>query len=191
MNKTLLLAGAACLFSMNAMASDFNYCDMRATVGMDYTYSNADIEKVDGINAFKNSLNSGAINAGIKFNRYMGIEAFYQQSENGTKTVLNDIKTKSKFDAYGADVIGYMPVHDKIDLLGSVGLAQYETNATIMDYSEVAKASEDGLGVRFGLGAQYNVTENWGLRAMARYNWLDLDNVNHITELSAGVRYTF
>ncbi len=193
MKKTLLLASAACLFAMNANAGDWNMHNIRPYVGLDYSYSDADIDKVDRVDAFNHNFNTGSVNVGLKFNRYVSVEAFYQQSSNETKTLFNEYKTKAKYDAYGLDVYGYLPVYcDKVDLIGSVGLAQYEANGNVMSRSEgMHKSSDDGIGIRAGLGAQYNFTENWAVRALGRYTWLDLDNVNHMTEFSAGVRYTF
>ena len=51
--------------------------------------------------------------------------------------------------------------------------------------------NEDGLGVRGGLGLQYNINDNLAVRGLARYVYLDMDEVDYLTEFTAGVRYSF
>ena len=77
MKKTLLLAGVACLFSFGANAADYSLSELRPYVGLDYVYTDANIKKETRI---KTDYNSGAINAGIRFYDYLGLEAFFQQS---------------------------------------------------------------------------------------------------------------
>lgn len=48
-----------------------------------------------------------------------------------------------------------------------------------------------GLGLRFGAGAQYNFNEHLAARAMIRYSDIDVEGVDKIVDLTAGVRYTF
>ena len=104
MKKTLLLAGVACLFSFGANAADYSLSELRPYVGLDYVYTDANIKKETRI---KTDYNSGAINAGIRFYDYLGLEAFFQQSgeRKSMKGTLD--QTKSEFYAYGLDLYGY------------------------------------------------------------------------------------
>lgn len=183
MKKTLLLAGVACLVSSVASAQDYN---LKPYVGLDYAYDKA---KLGGeASSLDDSFNSGIINVGSRFNENFGLEAFYQMAdENKEHIAANEIKTK--FSAYGLDAYGYMPMgcDKKVDLLGSVGLANYDLEVKGAD----GKHTQDKIGYRFGLGAQYNFTEQFAARVMARYSYIGADSVNNLQEVTAGVRYTF
>ena len=192
MKKMLLLATSACLFAMNAQASDMMK-EMRPYVGIDYAYSDADISKIDNKQYFNHQFNSGDINVGVRMGKYMGVEAFFQKSMEEKKTVFNTIKTKADFYAYGLDLMGYMPVHEKIELIGALGVAQYDVTAKARNTETGAKIHHDdsGFGIRMGAGVQYNITDNVAVRALGRYTWLDVDNVNHLKEFVIGARYSF
>jgi len=50
------------------------------------------------------------------------------------------------------------------------------------------------LGLRLGIGAQYNIDEHFSINGMARYIQLDDssdDIIKDMTEFSVGVRYAF
>lgn len=192
MKKMLLLATSACLFAMNAQASDMMK-EMRPYVGIDYAYSDADISKIDNKQYFNHQFNTGDINVGVRMGKYMGVEAFFQKSMEEKKTVFNTIKTKADFYAYGLDLMGYMPVHEKIELIGALGVAQYDVTAKAHNTETGAKIHNDdsGFGIRMGAGVQYNITDNVAVRALGRYTWLDVDNVNHLKEFVIGARYSF
>ena len=51
--------------------------------------------------------------------------------------------------------------------------------------------SFDGTGVRFGVGAQVNITDSLGVRAMGRYVLTDVEAIKSIKEFTVGLRYTF
>lgn len=187
MNKILLLAGVISVFAFNANATE-----VKPYIALDYVHSIADIDKVEGIKLFEDNFNGAAVALGVNVNRYVSTEIFYQQVAKEDKKFVN-AKTEDKYKAYGIDVIGHLPVADQFDLLGSVGVAEYKVDYKASAYSPAVslKKDDNGLGARLGIGAEYNVTDNWAVRAMARYSWVDVDGVDGITELSVGVKYTF
>lgn len=188
MTKSLLYAGVvACVFAFSANATEF---EIKPYVGLDYVYSMSDIEKIDGVNAFEEDLNALALSVGAKLHQNFGIEMFYQKSEEGEKNI-GIIKTKDEYQAYGIDLLGYLPVTEKLDLLGSLGFGYYDIDikASVPGFS--AGGDDQGAGYRLGVGAQYNFTENWGARLMARYVDIDIDGVDNMVDLTAGVRYSF
>lgn len=189
MRTTLLLAGVAALFAVNA-----NAAEIKPYVGLDYVRSMADIDKEKGITLAEEDLNAFAVSAGAKINKNFGVEAFYQQSEEGEKKFSNG-KTTDEYKAYGVDLIGYLPVgsDEKLELLGSIGAGYYDADVKLNVYNPPAQANADdqGLGLRFGVGAQYNFTQNWGARVMARYVDTDIDGMDNMVDLTAGIRYTF
>ena len=188
MKKTLLLAGVAALVSFNA-----NAMEMKPYVGLDYVYSMFDFEDGDMDKVVEDDLNAFAITAGAKMHKNFGLEAFYQQSKEESKKTLG-LKVKDKYKAYGVDAIGYLPLEceQKIELLGSLGVGYYDFDAKYKILgNEMLKLSDSGWGYRIGAGAQYNINEHLAARVMARYADIDVDGVDNIVDLTAGVRYTF
>lgn len=182
MKKYLLLAGVASIMSFNANAMEM---EMKPYVGLDYVYSMVDINS----DYVEDDLNAYAISAGVKMHKNFGVEAFFQQTEDGKKTAPGGIKTKDKYHAYGVDMMGYMPLgcDEKVELLGSLGLGYYDTEVKLDNHKE----TDDGWGWRIGAGAQYNFTENMAARMMVRYADVDVDRVDNIVDVTAGVRYSF
>ena len=177
---------------------------IRPYVGVDITttkmkFSSVKDEYGDSFNykeVLPTSYTAYSLNAGAKFNQNFGIEAFIQQSSEETKTDDWDDKEKIQFNAIGIDLIGYLPVSQELELLASLGLAQYNFNekSTYEDeyYIYTDKDNLNTMGYRFGIGAQYNINEHIALRAMARYiKFSDDDIIKNMTELSLGLRYMF
>lgn len=82
------------------------------------------------------------------------------------------LKTKTKFKAYGIDTIGYLPVAEQVGILGAVGDARYKFDVKFGGYYGSGK--EDNLGLRFGIGAQYNIDEHFSINGMVRYIQSDM-----------------
>lgn len=87
------------------------------------------------------------------------------------------------------DLFGYAPIgmNEDFDLLASIGIANYDTKHK----NEKGKESKGRIGYRFGVGVQYNLTENFSVRVMGRYNYIGMRNLDSFKELTAGVRYSF
>ncbi len=193
MKRTLLLASIASIFAFNAQA-----LDVKPYVGLDYVRSDMDLDvKLEGENVsryLEDNLNAFAVSAGAKINNNFGLEAFYQQSEDGEKTVGFLEKTETNYKAYGVDFIGYLPLgcENKLELLGAIGIGQYDAEAKYKVAGlKALNLDDDGLGVRLGAGAQYNFNEHFAARVMARYVDTDVDGLDNMVDLTAGVRYTF
>ena len=163
-----------------------------------------------GDNYFDDGNTSLSLVVGAKFNKHFGLEAFYQKSGDGKNEaeyedneewgVWGKDKTTISYTAMGIDAIGYLPINQDFEILASLGLAQYDFESKI-SYSEIGvygyyEGSEskdfDSLGIRLGIGAQYNFNEHFALRAMARYiKMYDDEYVKSLTEFSLGLRYMF
>ena len=182
MKKTLLLAGVACLMSFNAHAQTY---DVKPYVGLDYAYDRADFKK--DAKDLKKGFNSGIINAGVRMED-IGIEGFFQVSgENKNHRTDNTVKTK--FNAYGLDMYGYLPLgcEKKFELLGSLGAGIYDIH--MKDNS--SKHNTTRVGYRAGIGAQYDFNDNISARLMYRYTQLGMKEVKNLNEVVAGLRYSF
>ena len=181
MKKTLLLAGVACLFAANANAeltpyvgADYNY-DMR---GMDQYAETALIDHSHG----------GSIVAGTKFNKWTGVEAFYQLTRQNSNH-HNGHKFHDRMQAYGVDALGYLPLgcEQKFELLAGLGIGEYDMKVRVVNTS----TKEHGYGYRLTAGAQYNLDEDWSVRATYRHVYVNKSFLNDLNELSLGVRYHF
>ena len=179
MKKTisaLMVAASAIAMSANAEAMEYN-----PYAGVEYGYS-----FLNGAED-SNNFNSGKIFVGSQYNENFGVEAFYQRSTTDKKA-----GDKFSYQAYGIDALGYLPLgcDQEVALIGTAGLGYYD-----FAYKEMGDRTdnESTWGYRLGAGAEYNVTENVAVRALARYTKLDqrIDNSNDMMEYSLGARYNF
>ena len=175
--KKLLLTSAIALFAVSAQATD-----IKSVIGIDTIYS--DIGLTDGYDTLQDKYASINMTIGSKFGKYAGIEGFAQYAFEQE----NDWGIKTSFYALGVDTIGYLPVYDKVNLLGSLGLGFYDVTAKLASID----TSENGLGIRLGTGIQYDLADNVALRSMLRYVKLNnFDSMDDMMEVTAGIRFSF
>ena len=181
--KKILLASVLSVLPFVANAGNIN---IKPVVGLDYSYSKMDLKNGwDQIVEDKYLSFSGVI--GVKINDVIGLEAFYQQSLEEDSPYWYDVS--SEFNAFGVDALAYIPLNEGIDFIPSVGIGRYEVEVNIDDWGS---DSEDGLGLRAGLGMQFKFNENVGWRIGGRFVLLnDFESVNNIMEFSTGLRFTF
>ena len=189
MKKVMLLASAAILLSTAVQAAEIN-----PYMGLDYAYSKADYktDKATWDESLKEDYNSLAFNLGMRPSQYFSLEGFFQQSaeakgDKSSARIYGD-RIKSKFYAFGLDAYGYLPVGcDGLSLLGTVGLANYNFKVE----SDAGSNDKNHMGYRAGLGLQYDMNENWAMRLVGRYSYIDSREVDNLQEVVAGIRYTF
>ncbi|MBE6452081.1 MAG: porin family protein [Alphaproteobacteria bacterium] len=191
MNKSLLLAGVACLMATSANAGMMDsmkkaYHDMTPYIGADYAYSNLDLK--GPAKGSEENFNTAKINAGVDIGKYMGLEAFYQFGGSRKAHLKDGTTSKFKFNAYGLDLYGYMPLGcaQKFSLVGTAGIAMYDTELKHND-----KVSKSRVGYRVGGGAQYKMTDRLAARVIGRYGYVGGKELNHVAEVTAGLRYSF
>ncbi len=188
--KSVLLAGVAVLLANSANAMEFK--DLNPYVGLDYAYSKADYKGKEYDKKLKDEYNSGIFNAGIRPMDNFSLEAFFQQSGElkGGKYMEDGQlhRMKSEFYAYGLDAYGYMPIGcSGFNLLGTVGVANYNMKVKSHDGS----VDKQRIGYRAGIGAQYDIDENWSARVVGRYSYLNSNALDNLQEVTVGLRYTF
>ncbi len=174
MKKILLLAGVASVVAMSANAFDFT-----PYAGVDYNYSLTHHD--DSMNGWMpGHANSGSVVLGTALGQYTGVEAFYQLSNKEHKR-----DNRSQIQAYGADVMGYLPMgcYGEWELIGAAGAGWYD--------AKYNKDNDAGWGYRLGAGLQYNFANDWAVRAMYRHVWVDKSVLDCMNEFSLGVRYYF
>lgn len=134
--------------------------------------------------------------AGMRFNKHFGTELFFQQSEENKRTVADygDFETRAgtKFNAYGIDFIGYVPVSQDVELLAALGFGNYNFDTKFGNETMSGIDQISTTGLRFGAGLQYYFNDNLALRVMGRYVRMNDDYIlKNMIEASVGLRYMF
>jgi opacity protein-like surface antigen len=91
------------------------------------------------------------------------------------------------------DVLGYAPIHEKFELIGTAG-ATWTTADITVDIPGIGSTSDDDseFGFRIGGGAQYMLTEQLNLRGLARYQTADFDGLaDNVITYTLGLNYSF
>lgn len=107
--------------------------------GLGYTHYDTDAGDLGGV--------TGRV--GYNFNRHVGVEA-----EGTIEADDGDVELDR---AYGAYVRAILPVGERFDLHGRVGYNTSEFSTPLGDV--------DGDGVAYGVGATFNVSQRFGVRA--------------------------
>lgn len=192
MNKTLLLTGVAALVAFNANAYDIK--DYWAPyIGLDYNYTKThhpESTKAIASGTLPSNYHSGTFAFGTFFAPYVALEGFAEFAKYENKP---EVRSYSR--AFGADVLGVLPLdcNKKFDLLGSLGLGRYYNKLKYKKAAGRNEYAEYDWGYRFGAGAQYNINDNWSVRAMYRHVVFNKPKFayNNLDIVSLGVRYNF
>lgn len=186
--------------------SFFSFSQAQATdwlnpyVGIDYAYTDAGYGNYPS-KAFDDKTDSYILSAGIKILPGLAVEGFYQKSANEENTATNIIlagdalKSKTNLQAYGLDVVSDFLSLGMVEILGSAGIAKYDVkvsqNYYFNQYGSHSTKTYHGEGLRFGLGAQINLNDNYSIRAMGRYSFTNIEKVDNFKEFTIGLRYSF
>ena len=161
---------------------------------------------------FEDGIDSLNFNLGFRPWRYLGFEAFYQQSLSDNQVKYQEsysgdsrfaqAEYEVKYKAYGLDAIGYIPLASSFELLATVGVAQYDFDAKV-DFNAYKNTSmnkyranslkmdDSKLAFRYGGGAQIWLSQRLAFRAMYRYTSIGGDYFDDVSEISLGLRYNF
>ena len=136
MNKLLLCAAAALGATFALPAA----AHAQVYVGAGYTHYDTDSGDIGGV--------TGRV--GYRFNPNFAVEG------EGTFGVEDD-DTVELEHAVGAYAVGILPLGQRFDLHGRVGYQQTEFDTPL--------GGADADGLAYGVGATFNVTERFGVRA--------------------------
>lgn len=190
-NKTKISMLSVFALTMAVSSAGYAY-DLKPYVGAGYTYT--DVELNHHFDAVaETDYHSAFIAAGVQPHQNWGLEMFYQASKEESKSIAGLVKNKTDFQAIGLDALGYLPVHQRVNLIGSVGLGHYRFHTDADGFVSLSE-TEKNLGWRFGAGVQYQLTDNLALRGMARYVMLDTDSgdvVDRMMDVSVGAYWQF
>ncbi|MDR1694440.1 MAG: porin family protein [Lactobacillaceae bacterium] len=186
MKKTLLLAGAALSIAITGSTEASMYVEMSPYIGLDYSYSNLNMKH--GMHKLiENDYNVFSANAGFKVGGYVGLEGFIERASIAKYRQANS-KFSSNHWAAGADLLGYLPISEDFELIGGIGFGEYKFFAKEVGRKTYKDAAH---GVRFTGGIQFNLDENWGVRAAYRYVDFSSSDRNRSNEYTLGFRYNF
>ncbi len=195
-----LIAILAASISTSAIAADTNTSlngwSIRPYVGLEYNYISANIKKQsadfdsNGTNDFSGKLNTSGYHAvvpniGARIGNHLGFELGYLRSSEESKSLsgtdflagtsgTND----TRITGWHIDANGYLPLADKLEAIGSVGVGRYKAKTTVNGTIVAGgfalangSASDDSsdTALRVGAGLQYAVTDHVNLRGMVRY----------------------
>ncbi len=135
---------------------------------------------------------SYALGAGYTVNRNFSLEAAYLDfgSQNATTDCPPDfacaglvlpLLTKADLTAYSLSVIGSIPLTDRFDVFGQVGIVSWD-----VDYKGISSAFDaSGEDLLYGAGLRWSIDDHW--KVFAEYGKVELD----FDTASIGVSYHF
>jgi OOP family OmpA-OmpF porin len=173
MNKKWLVAmlGAmAMAMSAGAMAQQ-KMQDTGWYIGADF--GQTDLEDIDEDTTWK-------ILGGYKINRTFAVELGYA-------TLFDKSVSGIGVDVTAWDLVGVasFPIADKFSVFGKLGFAMWEAEATSVP--GFGTVEDDGTDLTFGIGLQYDVSRNLGIRAQ----WQRYDVDADADLMSIGLVYRF
>jgi OmpA-OmpF porin, OOP family len=126
---------------------------------------------------------------GYRINRNFAVEGSYIDfgTFTGTATVGgSSANVSADATAWGIAAVGIFPVGNQFELFGKLGFVRGESEARVTIGGTSVDLGDEGTELHYGIGAIYNLTRNFGIRA----EW---ENVNdaELRLLSIGVQYKF
>ena len=192
LSKTVVAAGVLGLAIASGVACAE---DIKGYVGAGLDYSTYGTNK--NIKGFSNkSVKTSGMGVlvpvlGVKFTENFGLEAGYsfnkKQKEEGivNNLVINGVTLNgtssftTKVRNIYLDVMGFMPVHEQVELLGGIGIGRLtvkkgneSTSYTAVGGAVPSSTSptfKNKASWRVKVGAQYNITANVAARLLATY----------------------
>ncbi len=208
LKKPVVAAGVFGLVVASGTASA-NFGDFKFYAGAGVDYSNYKKSSSDLGTLKANGVGVVVPVLGIKFHENFGLEAGYSFGKK-LKYTQNNIEGSNingnwnvKVRNVYLDLMGFVPVADQFELIGGIGLGRLMFKGDNINFTNVPAGANISSSVnyknktswRVKLGAQYNFTNNFGVRALATYqNVTSKANVNinanngavHYSESSTG-----
>lgn len=210
-----------------AMAADssspFGDTTFRPYVGVEYNFIGASIKNqtfdldANTVNDFSgkpyaDSYHGIVPNIGVRIGNHFGLEAGYLRTTEEDKSLSGldflagtSGKTETWIDGWHVDANGYVPLADKLEAIGSVGVGRYKAHTELSGTIVAgglnlgggsAKDDISDTALRLGAGLQYSFDKNLSLRGMVRYIDVQFEDSGIKTADGAwtgalGVSYTF
>lgn len=179
--KKLFAAALLALFSLPAAAQlDSSALYIGGSLGRSHFTNICDIAVAGGCT--KNRDTEWSMSAGLQFSRYLALEGGYRDFGHA------DVNgTSYKANALEADVVGVLPLHGRLGILGRAGIYHGKIKG-----GGAEKGKYNGT---FGLGLQYDMSAQTALRfefqRYAKAGGGDLGFKTHLDSLSLGAVFRF
>ena len=172
-------------------------------VGIDVSKTQLDfgdneLVRFGNLEFFDDNMKNMSFVFGAKFVPTFGAEIYYQNSEetdNYFDTYGGYTQYSLSYKSYGADFQIYAPLREKIEMILSLGVGNYDFKARGKDkyHSSIETARKDfsSVGFRYGVGIEYQINDSLRVRGLARFVDTDDEYIKSITEFSLGLRYLF
>lgn len=123
--------------------------------------------------------------AGWRFNKYFAIGGGYvdlgELEARGNSIDEPNFTDTIEADALEAWVAGFLPISERFSLFGTLGAFNWDQEVDYADDNGTFSGDSDGTGMTYGVGANYAITERFGVHAA--YSWYpevgDLDDTGH------------
>lgn len=161
-------------------------------VGGNYSYSRtSDDSKSQYSDVAAENFSGYAPYAGYKFNKHVALELGYSGliEQSGTKSFGSASYADGRYSGVYGDVVGMYPMADDVSLLGSLGYARVKAESNLA--SSAILAGNDSNAYRFGVGAQWDISNKIGVRAIVRYVGTDFASINNYVQGTVGLNYQF
>lgn len=143
------------------------------------------------------------LSGGYRFNRYLGLEASWFDlgafGFTATTTPAGTLAGDVTLRGFGLDVVGQLPLTERLSLLARVGAASVRTRgafsrtgAVTLPYPATSTHDRD-TGAKYGVGLAWRLSDAWQVRTEAeRYRVSDsVNNKGHVDVMSVGLVYHF
>jgi len=184
MKKSLVVAMLSVIFAGQAFAAD----EEMPYVGIGFGSGKLGVApSAAGMSTTSSSVVGGIF--GYQYDKNFAIELQFTGVGQAIDTAGNTVKG----DALSLSSIGLLPVSDSFELLGKIGVATTKTTTS----AAASNTGTSSAGLTFGLGAQYNLNRDVGLRlVLDRYSAATLDatgtkNSSNANVMTIGAIYKF
>ena len=127
-----------------------------------------------GITSCDDTANGYRIFGGYQFHKNFAVELGYADfgKADASGVVLSvPVSAEWKATAWDVSAVGILPVADKFSVFGRVGIAMWNVDLDVNAAGFPASQSSSGADPVYGVGAQYDFTNHFGLRGeWARYS---------------------
>lgn len=185
----LALAALAAGASAQAQSSNYSLNAPGASyVGVNVGKSDFSVGNGNGLFSSEKRDTAYGINAGSYFNNNLGMELGFTDFGK-----INRAGGTTKAQGFNLSMVGRLPLSPSFNLLGKLGATYGRTNVSSAPASDVASGSESGLGVSYGLGAEYAF--NPQMSAVLQYDAHDMkfagSGRDRVSATTVGLRYKF
>lgn len=130
--------------------------------------------------------------AGWRVSKYFAAEAGYtnfgdvRQWEGGNMEFFQEADIGVSM--FSAEAVGLIPLSDKVDLFGKLGIASWDSSVITTTGGETEDLSTSGTDPTFGIGLAVRI-KKFGIRFEG--DWLQVPDAGEVFLLSASLTYIF